>query len=113
MLRKQYKAYEFWRPGGHKYEWNTETVTRQRCWLFSFPDDFYQGKYLHVDHRGIGTPLEVRPDVPRDPAYMLYSQRLYIQQAKYDRAMILAGGSPEYTDKWGLGGSSIVGTIIR
>jgi len=113
MLYKQYYPYSFWRPGGHKYEWNTETVTRQRCWLFSAPENFYQGKYLHVDHRGIGTPLEVRPDVPIDAAYVLYSQRLYIQQAKYDRAMILAGGAPEYTDKWGIGGSTIAGTAIR
>ena len=97
-LFKQFQQYDFWRPGGHFYSWTTK-FTKQKCWAFGDPDDFFEGHYTHVDHVGIGNPLEADPSKPIDPGNSYYSLRFYTQQAKYDRAMILSGGDPEYNDR--------------
>jgi hypothetical protein len=107
---KAFKQYDFWRPGGHYYTWD-KNFRREKCMLFGPPENVFPGRYIHVDHTGIGTPLEADASKPIDPGNSYYSLRFYTQQAKYDRAMILAGGSPEYTDKWGLGGSASAGTF--
>jgi len=98
QLFKQFVQYDYWRPGGHFYAWNSR-FTKQKCWSFGQPDDFFTAFYAHVDHVGIGNPLEVDPSEPIDPGNSYYSLRFYTQQAKYDRAMILAGGDPEYNDR--------------
>jgi hypothetical protein len=79
--------------------------------LFGGAEDTLKAKYKHIDHVGQGNPLS-GPEEVVDPGNSYYSLRFYTQQAKYDRAMILAGGDPEYTDKWGLGGSTFVGTVV-
>ena len=81
--------------------------------LFGPPEDVFSGYYAHVDHQGIGTPLEANASKPIDPGNSYYSLRFYVQQAKYDRQMILSGGEPEYTDKWGLGGGVAASTFVR
>jgi len=97
---KQFKQYDYWRPGGHFYTWNP-AFRKEKCMLFGPVEDVFSGYYAHVDHEGIGTPLEGDSSKPIDPGNSYYSLRLYVQLAKYDRAMILDGGAPEYTDKWG------------
>lgn len=97
-LFKQFKQYDFWRPGGHFYSWST-TFTKEKCMLFGEPQDAYTGIYNHVDHTAIGTELDPSGIMPIDPGNSYYSLRFYVQQAKYDRAMILAGGDPEYNDR--------------
>jgi len=108
---KDFKQYDFWRPGGHYYTWSSN-FRREKCMLFGGPENVFSGRYIHVDHAGIGTPLERDASKPIDPGNSYYSLRFYTQQAKYDRAMILAGGDPEYTDKWGLGGGTFAGTAV-
>ena len=90
---KGYKSYEFWRPGGHYYEWNTN-FRREKCMLFGPAEDVFTARYEHVEHTGVGTPVG-GPSEPVDPGNSYYSLRFYTQQAKYDRAMILAGGELE------------------
>jgi hypothetical protein len=70
-----------------------------KCMLFGGTDNYFDARYVHVDHIGIGTPLEVDAGRPIDAVNSYYSLRFYTQQAKYDRAMILAGGEPEYRDR--------------
>jgi len=110
-LSKQLKQYEFWRPGGHFYRW-TEHFTRQKCSLFGSPQNVFSGYYAHVDHQGIGTPLEVNASKPIDPGNSYYSLRFYVMQAKYDRAMILGGGDPEYNDRMSGVTSYNAGTFV-
>jgi len=98
-LYKQFELYDYWRPGGHFYRWAPK-FQNIRCMLFGGTHDFYNAQYVHVDHQGIGTPLEQDASKPIDILNSFGSLRHYTQIAKYDRAMILAGGDPEYTDKW-------------
>jgi hypothetical protein len=90
----RFKQFEYWRPGGHYYTWDPK-FKREKCWLFGDVEDFFEGYYVHVDHFGVGTPLEVDPSKPIDPGNSYYSLRFYTQLAKYNRAVILGGGQPE------------------
>jgi hypothetical protein len=108
----QFEQYAFWRPGGHYYTWNN-TFTRQKCMLFGGLDDFFTARYVHVDHQGIGTKLDPTGTKPIDPGNSYYSLRFYVQQAKYDRAMILAGGDPEYNDSMSGGAYNHATTFIN
>lgn len=108
-LFKEFKQYPFWRPGGHYYTWNTDEITEQKCRLFNAAEPVYTAKYVHKDHRGIGTPI-AGAETPVDPGNSYYSLRFYTQQAKYDRAMILGGGTPEYTNRWS--GAGPTGTFV-
>ena len=91
---KQFKQYAYWRPGGHQYAWSTR-VTFQNCFIFGSPEQTHSGYYIHVDHYGIGTPLEIDPSKPIDPGNSYYSLRFYTQVAKYNRFLILSGLEPE------------------
>jgi hypothetical protein len=97
-LYKQFKQYDYWRPGGHFYRWNSK-FTKEKCMLFGPAHNYYDAYYAHVDHTGVGTPLEVDASRPIDALNSYYSLRFYTQQAKYDRAMILGGGEPEFGDR--------------
>lgn len=87
---KRFKQYDYWRPGGHYYTWDPN-FRREKCMLFGTPENVFSGYYVHVDHFGVGTPLEVDPSKPIDPGNSYYSLRFYTQVAKYNRAMVLAG----------------------
>jgi hypothetical protein len=91
---KLFKQYDFWRPGGHQYTWSTR-VRWEKCMLFGVPDIVHDGYYSHVDHYGVGTPLEIDPSKPIDPGNSYYSLRFYVQQAKYNRFLLLSGIPPE------------------
>jgi hypothetical protein len=94
-LVKQFKQYAFWRPGGHQYTWGGR-IHRERCFLFqASPSTVFSGCYIHVDHYGVGTPLEIDPSHPIDPGNSYYSFRFYVQQAKYNRFLLLSGEPPE------------------
>ena len=94
-LYKQFKQWDFWRPGGHQYSWGGR-IRRERCFLFqTSPVTVYSGYYSHIDHYGVGTPLEVDPSHPIDPGNGYYSYRFYVQQAKYNRFLLLSGEPPE------------------
>ena len=97
-LYKQFKQYEYWRPGGHFYRW-ADGFRREKCMLFGPARNVFDGYYAHVDHEGVGTPLESNASKPIDAINSYYSLRFYVQQAKYDRAMILSGGEPEFGDR--------------
>jgi hypothetical protein len=102
-----FKQYDFWRPGGHRYEWNLDDVDHRKCMLFGGLKYFITARFIHVDHTGIGTPLGDDGSTPIDPGNSYYSLRFYTQVAKYDRAQILAGGDPGELDLWSVGGASI------
>jgi hypothetical protein len=109
-LVKTFKQYDYWRPGGHFYTWNANFI-QQKCMIFGGVENVFEGYYVHVDHSGVGTPISADASQPVDPGNSYYSLRFYVQQAKYDRAMILSGGEPEYSDSLIVGGSNI-GTLI-
>jgi len=96
---QEFKQYEFWRPGGHFYRWADNPIVKQKCMLFGGTEDVMRGEYVHVEHLGIGNPLERDSSRPIDPGNSYYSLRFYTQQAKYDRFLILSGGEPEYNDQ--------------
>ena len=108
---KQFTQYSYWRPGGHFYKWS-DTFRKEKCMLFGGAENVFSGFYAHVDHQGIGTPLEEDASKPIDPGNSYYSLRFYVQQAKYDRAMILAGGDPEFNDRMSSVTPYNAGTII-
>ena len=91
---KQFTQYEYWRPGGHYYTWSS-TFELIKCMLFGDAQNFYSGSYIHVDHVGVGTPLEVDASKPIDPGNSYYSLRLYVQIAKYNRFLLLSGIEPD------------------
>ncbi len=91
---KQFKQYEYWRPGGHYYTWSSSFV-RAKCMLFGPAHNIYSGSYIHVDHVGVGTPLEVDASKPIDPGNSYYSLRFYVQVAKYNRFLIMSGIEPD------------------
>jgi len=91
---KQFKQYEYWRPGGHYYTWS-QTFTFGKCMLFGAAQNIYEGSYIHVDHVGVGTPLEVDASKPIDPGNSYYSLRFYTQIAKYNRFLIMSGIEPD------------------
>jgi hypothetical protein len=109
-LYKQFKQYDYWRPGGHFYTWSPN-FRREKCMIFGGTENVFEGYYAHVDHAGVGNPLEIDPSRPIDPGNSYYSLRFYTQQAKYNRAMILSGGDPAEDDSFTVGGSNI-GTFI-
>jgi hypothetical protein len=91
---KQFVQYDYWRPGGHYYTWS-QTFTLGKCMLFGAAQNIYEGSYIHVDHVGVGTPLEVDASKPIDPGNSYYSLRFYTQVAKYNRFLILSGVEPD------------------
>lgn len=95
---KQFKQYDYWRPGGHFYSWDA-SFRKEKCTLFGPVENVFSGYYAHVDHIGIGNPLEVDASKPIDPGNSYYSLRFYTQQAKYDRSVILSGGDPDSIDR--------------
>jgi hypothetical protein len=96
---QEFKQYDYWRPGGHKYEWDVDNIVKQKCTLFTGAENTLTALYKHIDHQGQGNPLSGAEEVV-DPGHSYYALRTYAAEAKYDRAMILAGGDPEYSDKW-------------
>jgi hypothetical protein len=90
---KDFRQYEYWRPGGHYYTWDPD-FRREKCYIFGPAEDVFSGFYVHVDHLGRGTPISVDPSQPVDPGNSYYSLRFYTQQAKYNRFLILSGQEP-------------------
>lgn len=97
-LVKLFEQYDFWRPGGHYYTWSDYGITQNCTYPNPTIEDVFEGRYIHVDHQGIGTPVG-SPEAPVDPATSLKSLRIYVQEAKYDRAVILAGGEPHFRSR--------------
>jgi hypothetical protein len=91
---KQFRQYEYWRPGGHYYTWSSSFI-RVRCMLFDTLHNFHEASYIHADHVGVGTPLEQDASKPIDPGNSYYSLRFYVQIAKYNRFLLLTGMTPD------------------
>ena len=108
---KGFKQYDFWRPGGHRYEWDIDSIEQRKCTLFGGLKFYFTARYIHVDHEGVGTPLGDDGSTPIDPGNSYYSLRFYTQVAKYDRAAILSGGEPGDLDLWSAGGVSVTSFI--
>lgn len=95
-LTKQFVQYEFWRPGGHRYEWS-EDVYSTRCIVPGGQVEIvHQPSYKHVDHQGVG--VIGAPDRPVDPAISYYQLRQYVVDAKYTRNILLTGEEPNNAD---------------
>lgn len=89
-LTKQFKQYEYWRPGGHSYEWSQYWM-RTNCYIFGPPETIFEGNYRHYDHP-YGT--EHAADTAVDILNSYYNLRFETMVAKAQRAEILGGSVP-------------------
>lgn len=74
MLVQQFRDYDFWSPGGHKFQWNMSNVHKSRCFIFGGLKEWYEAELVHYLHGG--------SELAVDPGYALYQGRLNYQYAQ-------------------------------
>ncbi len=67
-LKANYVEYDFWRGGGHKYEWSPDYFTT-RCLLFGPVERVYDATFLHIDSGRGFSPTDVQSVWKNKEAY--------------------------------------------
>lgn len=85
---KRFKQYDFWRPGGHSYEWS-QYWRQETCFLFDSLHTIFEGDFRHYDHP---YGIERAADTAVDILNSYYNLRLETVIAKAVRNEILNSG---------------------
>lgn len=84
---KRFKQYDYWRPGGHSYDWS-QYWRREKCFIFDTPHTIFEGDFRHHTHPYTGEVSEVGETILNS----YYNLRFETIVAKYARAEILSSG---------------------